>query len=246
MGYVANSAQGAEIASKLPLFAAVDPRSLSEIGPALEVHVYGAGDRLFAQGDQANELIVILNGHVAVFARTRAAPREDSLLVVRSIGEVVGEQAFIENIPRTATAIAQDTVRALLVPREAMARLMSDIGFVRRLLEVVSRKLSDATEARAFRYRNEALLFGEFRAHVSSEVEQDLLRRGGKYGAPRRQKATVMFSDIRNFTATSSTVAPLTLASELSNYLDHVVEVVHAAKLATLRLRYASSRSAML
>ncbi len=55
---------------------------------------------------------------------------------------------------------------------------MNDASFLQRLLEVVSRKLSDATELERLDIRNEALLFGEFRAHVSMEVEQELLRRG--------------------------------------------------------------------
>ena len=218
---------GTQIAAGLFLFQGIDAQLLAEIGPALRLQVYGAGDRLFGQADEPDDLIIVLNGHVRISARDRAIPSDDTFIVSRGPGDVIGEQAFIENTRRTAAATAQDTVRVLLVQRPAVERLLNDAAFLRNLLSVVSRKLSEATDARAFRYRNEALLFGEFRAHVSPEVEQELLRRGGDYGKPRRQNVVVMFSDIRNFTGTSAIVEPLALARELSTYLDHVVQVIH-------------------
>ena len=58
-------------------------------------------------------------------------------------------------------------VRALVLPRALVERLLADTTFTRNLLRHVSDKLREATGERAFRYQIEELLFSEFRAHLS-------------------------------------------------------------------------------
>jgi class 3 adenylate cyclase len=215
------------IVTRLPVFSGVDPRLLAEITPKLRVRVYAKDDPLFRQGEIPEDLIIVLNGRVSVSAQERNASGQEIPVATRGPDELVGEQAFIENIPRTATATALETVRVLLVERTQVFQLLEDPNFLRNTLRVLSKKLSEATDARAFHYRNEGLLFGGFRAHVSPEVAQELLLLGRDYGRPRREMAVVLFSDIREFTSKSAPMEPLRIAGEITRYFDHVVEIVH-------------------
>src|SRR6266478_45756 len=161
-----------QIVGKLPFFSEVDPLLLAEIGQEFRIRFYTKDEPLFRQGDDPEDLIVILNGRVSISAQERNSPCEDISIATRGPGEILGEQAFIENISRTATATALETVRGLLVGRSGVLRLLNERNFQRNLLRALSKKLSEATDARSFRYRNENLLFGGFRSHVSPEVAQ--------------------------------------------------------------------------
>ena len=181
---------------------------------------YRNGDVVFAQGEEARELFVILHGQVCIHA-------EGVFLVARQTGEVFGEQAWIERITRTASATAQGAAQVLAIPSATTERLMKEPIFLNNLLRLLSGKLSQATNERAYRYRVEELLFSEFRAHVSEPVLRSLVASGHKYGEPRFVDGVVLFSDIRSFTDLSAQMAPGEIAAQLGQYLDGVVEVVH-------------------
>ncbi|MCA1480961.1 adenylate/guanylate cyclase domain-containing protein, partial [Bradyrhizobium sp. NBAIM08] len=78
-----------------------------------------------------------------------------------------------------------------------------------------------------YHYRQEQLLFAEFRAHVSPEVLNELLNSGREYGAPQFIDAVLLFADIREFTSHSSNMEPAAIAEQLSPYLDSVVDGIH-------------------
>lgn len=181
---------------------------------------YRNGDVIFVQGQETQELFVILHGQVCIHA-------EDVFLVARQAGEVFGEQAWIERITRTASATAQGAAQVLAIPATIVERLMEEPIFLTNLLRLLSGKLSQATSERAFRYRVEELLFSEFRAHVSEPVLHSLVASGYKYGEPRFVDGIVLFSDIRSFTDLSAQMAPGEIAVHLGQYLDSIVEVVH-------------------
>lgn len=184
------------------------------------VKFYRDGDVVFTQDDEAEDLMVLLRGQVCISAN-------GTFLVARQPYEILGEQALIEGIRRTATGIAQGTVKALVIPRAIAERLINDPPFLRNLARALSQKLSQATSERAFRYRTEELLFSEFRAHVSDTVLNQLLAMGRNYGEPRFIDGVVLLSDIRSFTDLSADMEPAQIAAQLSPYLDAMVEIVH-------------------
>jgi len=181
---------------------------------------YRDGDVVFAQGENASELFVILHGQVCIHA-------EGVFLVARHMGEVLGEQAWIEGTTRTASAIVQGAAQVLAIPATIVRKLMKEPIFLSNLLHLLSGKLSQATSERTYRYRVEELLFSEFRAHVSEPVLRRLVASGHKYGEPRFVDGIVLFSDIRSFTDLSSQMVPGDIAVQLGQYLERVVEVVH-------------------
>ncbi len=203
----------------IPLFDGVPADVLTNITHDM-TRVYVDGDIVFHQGDEADSLLVLLRGQVCISTDT-------TFIVARHPYDVIGEQAFIDRVPRSGTATAQGMVQALVLPRALVEGLFEHPIFVGNLLRIVSDKLREATNERAFHYRNEQLLFSEFRAHLSPEITQRLLASGLAYGNPRYIDAVILFSDIRSFTERSAGMTPDAIAEQLSHYFDVIVDVIH-------------------
>lgn len=205
---------------RLPFLSNISLEFLGAIKQEAIVCFYLDGEAIFHQGDEPDSLVILLHGQVRVLT-------DGIFLVARRAYEVIGELAFINKTTRSATVIAQGVVKALVLPRSLVECLMKDATFTGNLLRSVSQKLSEATNERAFRFRNEALLFSEFRAHLSPEVAQRLLTTGKRYGTPHYIDAVLLFADIRSFTERSAHMTPEQLVQELNPYLDIVVSVIH-------------------
>lgn len=205
----------------LPLFAGVSLDALAAAFSRPSLRTFMPDELLFHKGDPASGFFVILNGHVSV-------ELDGTYLVPRGEHELIGEQAMLAaDSRRTATVTACSLVTALWVSRDVFDRLTRDPQFSLNLARALSNKLTQATTDRAFRYSKEALVFGEFRAHVAPEVLDQLIQDGAAYGNPRNAEAIVLFSDIRSFTERSSAMPPDQIAAELTTYLNHVVDLVH-------------------
>jgi len=206
--------------ARLPLFRNVPLELLEVIQQEGTLCFYNDGDAIFHQGDEANSLVLLLHGQVRILA-------DGIFLVSRTAYEVIGEQAFINRTVRSATVLAQGMVKALILSRSLVERCLANTTFARNLLECVSHKLREATTERAFRFRNEQLLFSEFTAHLSPEITQRLLATGLSYGEPRYIDSIILFADIRSFTEQSAGMPPAQIAHQLSLYFDAMVTLIH-------------------
>jgi class 3 adenylate cyclase len=207
------------LTSDLPVFAGVDPRVASVVTCDM-LKTYECGDVLCREGEAAKHLFAIRSGRVSVVSRGTDA-------VTRGVGDLIGEVSFIDRAPRGAMVTATTTVEALRIPHSVVDSLLADRAFVRNMLRGLSRKLTEVRKDRAEGHRQERLLFSEFRAHLSNEVAQKLVKSGLDYGQPRRIPAVILFSDIRNFTPTSATLEPEDVARQLSSYFDEIVDIIH-------------------
>ena len=114
-----------------------------------------------------------------------------------------------------------------MLPKALTELLFANSVFCQNILRHLSTKLAESTSERAFRYRNEIMLFAEFRAHLSPTVANRLLATGRSYGEPRFIDGVILLADIRSFTALSANMAPEQVAAELDPYLDAAVEIIH-------------------
>jgi CRP/FNR family transcriptional regulator/CRP/FNR family cyclic AMP-dependent transcriptional regulator len=80
------------------------------------------GKLLFREGERGHSLYFLLNGHVKVVCA--AADGGETLLYIYGPGECLGELAFIDDKPRSATGVALGTVEALALDREAFFTLL--------------------------------------------------------------------------------------------------------------------------
>ena len=205
---------------RLPFLSNIPLEHLNAIKQRAIVCFYQDGEVIIHQGDEPDGLVILLHGQVRVLA-------DGIFLVARKAYEVIGELAFINKTTRSATIIAQGVVKTLVLPRLLVERLLTDATFTGNLLRFVSQKLSEATNERAFRFRNEHLLFSEFSAHLSPTLAQRLLATGMAYGEPRYIDAIILFADIRSFTEQTSGMMPQEVAGQLSTYFDAIVGEIH-------------------
>lgn len=103
-----------------------------------------AGEILFTEGEPADRAYLIERGTVEI---TRINDENQVItLATVSRGEMVGEMALIETIPRTATARAIDEVSVIVVEKaEFDMRMARSDPVVRQLLRIFVDRLKKTT-----------------------------------------------------------------------------------------------------
>lgn len=126
------------------LFVGLDKKELRSLASSCQERKFSAGSALMKQGDTGAGLFVITNGHVKI---TQAVDpdRAEEDLGTAGPGDVLGEMALLDDLPRSATVTAVDDVTALLLPiwdfRIAL-RSNPEIGV--KLLATMSHRLRKA------------------------------------------------------------------------------------------------------
>ncbi len=207
----------------LPYFQDVSPGVLDGIpNEAAQVIFCRDGDTIFAEGSVAGHVYFLVCDEVEIH-------RDGQTIRIAGAPAILGEQACLQRDVRSATLVARRSPKLVKMSCSALETLMDDAKFARQMICVLSDKLRESTFDRGRRYAQEDMLFGEFRAHVSPDVLNELLASGTEsYGQPRvLEDAVVLFADVRNFTSLSSGITPLGIAREVGEYLNAVVSVIH-------------------
>jgi CRP/FNR family transcriptional regulator, cyclic AMP receptor protein len=107
------------------------------------------GDTLFREGDPGDALMIVLEGQLVAKVRTQTGSEEEVARL--GPGEVVGEMAFIDAEPRSATVSTAGGATVLTFTRAALASLKKSAPRVaaaiqRNVLFDVARRLRDAGE----------------------------------------------------------------------------------------------------
>lgn len=108
---------------------------------------YSMGSRLFMEGDRSKHVIVLQVGWVKVVAETEEGGQ--ALLALRSRGDLVGEQAALENKPRSASVICASLVMAHVIQQGIFLRYLADHPDVHlAVTRTLSAKLRSETRRR--------------------------------------------------------------------------------------------------
>ena len=106
----------------IPLFRELNRRELQAVVQLIETHKYSTGDVVFEQGAPGDGVYVVLKGCVEVFQKD-GEDGEKVLLAQSESGSFFGETALLEDVPRTAAAVATEDTRLALFPRDALHQL---------------------------------------------------------------------------------------------------------------------------
>ena len=134
-----------EILRRVRAFADLVDDECDAVLAVLKARRGNPGDVLFHQGDRGDTLLVVLDGELVA--------QVDGAEVARlGPGEVVGEMAFVDAEPRSATVSAPTSATVLEFSREALATLRSTkpraaASIQRNVLVDVARRLRDASGA---------------------------------------------------------------------------------------------------
>lgn len=109
------------VLSEMTLFKDLDYTFLSQIAQAAEWLSLPGGATLFAAGDPADALYIVLSGCLAVFSSVER--RNRGLIMRVAAGDTVGEMGLISGRPRTAHVVALRDTELARLSSEAFNRL---------------------------------------------------------------------------------------------------------------------------
>jgi CRP-like cAMP-binding protein len=116
---------------------ALDPIERDAFRSVAVSRTFAAGARLIQEGDLADHVIVILSGSTKICVQENGSER---VLAVRGPGQLVGERGALQVSVRSASVVARETVRALVVRTADFAAFISAFPTV---LAIVERQLYD-------------------------------------------------------------------------------------------------------
>jgi hypothetical protein len=115
----------------------LSPAERQGFAEVAQERTFARGARLMSEGEQANYVMVILGGWTQV---TVQGEDGDRVVTERGPGQLVGERGVFHLHVRSATVIALETVRALVMRAEDFA---SFIGGHPRVLDVIGSQIND-------------------------------------------------------------------------------------------------------
>lgn len=127
--------------ARVELFENLDKKELRLLAKTCTERQFAAGAVLMQEGEAGAGLFILTEGkvHITQSAGPGQPPRE---IAVLGAGEVIGEMALLDDLPRSATVTAVDPCRCLLVPVwdfRATLRESPDIAI--KLLTQLSKRL---------------------------------------------------------------------------------------------------------
>ena len=106
----------------IPLFRELNRRELQAVVELIEIRKYSTGDVVFEQGVPGDGVYVVLKGCVEVIQKDSEGG-ERMLLAQSESGSFFGEIALLEDVPRTAAAVATEDTKLVLFSRDALHQL---------------------------------------------------------------------------------------------------------------------------
>jgi GAF domain-containing protein len=101
--------------------------------------VYAQGEIIFKEGDEGDRMYVIQSGRVQI---TKKTPSGDLTIATLVTGEIFGEMALFDRLPRSATAAALDEARILSIDKKKLFQTIDrDPTLVFKTLESMSRRI---------------------------------------------------------------------------------------------------------
>ncbi len=127
--------------ARVELLSGLDKKELQVLSKSCQERKYSAGSTLIKQGDTGVGLYVIISGHVKT-TQAKNPDRAEVDLGTYGPGNVLGEMALLDDLPRSATVTAVDDVAALLLPVwEFRATVRDHPEIALKLLAVLSKRL---------------------------------------------------------------------------------------------------------
>src|SRR5512145_2988074 len=111
---------------QIALFAQLPEEALAELENLLQPRALITGQVVFNQGDPGDELIIVQDGQLAIYAPEPGEPAKGQPIRVFSSGGMLGEMALVDQQPRSLSARAETATAILTLRREDFQRLMAE------------------------------------------------------------------------------------------------------------------------
>lgn len=128
----------------VPMFRRLSPADRERIAARASVRHYGKGERIFSEGDPAEQFFVVTSGRVKVFKMTPSG--KDVILEIFAAGDPIGAVAVYEGWPFPASAVAlEETTCVTIARRDFFELLEQHPSLVRGLLAGLTMRLVELT-----------------------------------------------------------------------------------------------------
>ncbi|MEJ0097456.1 MAG: Crp/Fnr family transcriptional regulator [Bauldia sp.] len=107
---------------KSMVFNGIDPEGLRRLGSIGRELALPAGAVLFEQGEESDGLYIVISGIVRIYL-TAEDGREATISLLEE-GEMIGEIALLDGLPRSAGAAALTDARLVFVPHKPFCELL--------------------------------------------------------------------------------------------------------------------------
>jgi len=150
--------QRVDVLGKAEVFEWLDEADRAAVAFAMAERTYNAGEMLFQQGDPGDYLLVIVDGGINITLSSEDG--REVMLNRANPGDLIGEMALVDDLPRSANAVARTRTRVLCLDRRAFDMLRETTKLSDALLRFLCgrlRKTMDFAESVAL-YNLEARL----------------------------------------------------------------------------------------
>jgi len=107
------------------------------------VRLFDQGAVIFRENDEGSEMFIIIQGLVEI--RKTTGPSSSKILTTLQKGDMFGEMAIIEKQPRSATAVAVQPTRVLVLNEKLYESMIgSNPDFARKMNRVLSERIRRA------------------------------------------------------------------------------------------------------
>ncbi len=107
------------------------------------VRFFDQGATIFKENDEGSEMFIIISGLVEI--RKATGPSSSKILTTLQKGDMFGEMAIIEKQPRSASAVAVQPTRVLVLNDKLYdSMLSSNPDFARKMNKVLSERIRRA------------------------------------------------------------------------------------------------------
>ena len=133
-------------ASEGSAFGCLSSETLARVAAASRTLTVPAGRTIFRKGDPGDGCYLILQGAVKVTLPVGGG--QEMLLTILGRGDVVGEMALLDSLPRSATVTAARACELCRLSPSTFDRLaQADVEIARQLIRVVTARLRAGNEA---------------------------------------------------------------------------------------------------
>ncbi|MDE0883908.1 MAG: Crp/Fnr family transcriptional regulator [Myxococcota bacterium] len=127
------------------LFKELEDRDIDTLASAVSFASLNGREELFHQGSQGSRLYIVVRGRLKVL--TTSSEGDEIVFNILGPGEVIGELAILNDMPRTATVRAIEVCELLsLHQRDLLAFLEDHPGAGLKLARVLARRVSQLSE----------------------------------------------------------------------------------------------------
>lgn len=132
--------------TRVPWFASLRTDQLRFIAPVLEPVAWAQGEIVFFRGEPGAHMYIVSSGTVGISLDETTKPK--TFVAHIGAGECFGEMGILDDLPRSATAMALEDTDALGLEKEKLRGLLlayPELGL--SMLQALSRRLRAANDS---------------------------------------------------------------------------------------------------